>query len=115
MADVITGSEAPHTDTRVELEIPCENPHLGQPCSQPAQVWVVMHDVCGNCRSHDGGALSTYMCHGCWDPLAAELELKLRVSAAQPRMVLRCDTCHLHFHRWSDLVYRVVAIRGTKR
>lgn len=116
MADVLTPPAA-HTAsaTVVELDIPCECAHSGRGCDRPAELWVVMHDVCGDCRSHDDGVSSEYLCHGCWDPLAAELAFKLRLSASQPAMVLRCDTCHAHFHRWSDLVFRVVPIQGTKR
>ena len=102
---------------KVELAIPCEFAADGSPCGRPADVWVVMHDVCGDCRGHDGGTLSQYMCHQCWDPLAAQIVANLRLAAAHGpvRLVVQCATCGLHIHRWSDVVYRVVTIRGTKR
>lgn len=106
----------------MQLEIPCEcsgmrhtnSTHPDAGCGRAAQVWVTMHDVYVDCRQRDGGTLSIYLCHDCWDPLSGDLDRKLRRAEKLRNAVLCCSGCAMHIHRWSDVVFRVVPLCGVE-
>jgi hypothetical protein len=117
MGDVMTAPTAAAA-TKVELEIPCEcgdyRDHGPSGCGQPAEVWAIIHDVCDDCRKYEDGNASLYLCSECWQRFSASIDGTL-VFAAKTRQLAQCETCLLPIRRRTDVIRRVVGIRGTKR
>lgn len=107
------------TETEVELEIPCEctgeADHARGECARPADLWVIIHDVCVcvDCRTQPDGRLSLYICTPCWERFSNQTDAQLR--SVPPGHGLICPFCGMRVRRRTDVIHKVTPLRGVKK